>query len=204
MQMPRAQQTDNAKLDEALNADERAARSALDRGVEKGLAALDQIICRPLNLARRELELELLSLGPRDASLYKNLAALEVDRVAVRCARRVLSNASVHFRARFSFYSAALVAAEERFALAACVKWRPRRISVPTIEIENELTLTPAVALCSWNLDEWTAELGVRVGWAVRGSVERACDRLKKRGRMSLIRSRIAVRMASLAVSSSD
>lgn len=192
----------------ALRAEERDARQALERGCEEDLAAIGRLLAGPLHIAREELTEHILSLGPLDAILRRNLLAEAAEEVALRCGRRSFANADVRFRARFGMYATALQEVERRLlethgAGRALIETRAqRRIPLPHLALDDEGAILPHCELTSESTARWTSELENGMRRAVERAVERACTSVTARGWGSLARARLAVRRASYFPSS--
>jgi hypothetical protein len=160
---------------------ERVARAALERGCYADLVWADRFVKRRVRETRGELAERILSLGAVDPELHETLASLEAEAVARHCARDVLANADVRFRARFRLYASALPG---------------RQIRLPHLELDNERPIVPRCSVFPSTFDEWLDELEETLLGALREAIETACNIAVTRGIASLARSGVASYLA--------
>jgi hypothetical protein len=164
---------------ESLREAELRAKRALERACAEDVAALGNLLRRPLQRAKSELEEYALSLGSMETTLRRNLVREQAADIALRCVRAAFANADVRFRARFAMYADALLEAEAR--CLAPLGERARRIAIPHLEFDDDS-----------RIDADDLERSVRE--ALARAIERARSRVLKRGFASLARARVALR----------
>jgi hypothetical protein len=187
-----------------LDEHERVEREALEDGCARDLGSIDRFLAGPLRNAQIDLEAELLSVGALDPALRRNLLTQAAEEITVRRARDAFVNADVRFRARFSINASALAEAKQRFleaakaAIDADMRLRPqRRIIIPHLELEDDLSIVPRCEVSSSTIDDWIDELRSNLRQAIANAVDNACRSLVKRGSASIARARVGLRLAT-------
>jgi hypothetical protein len=190
----------SAELREA----ERDARQKLDQGCAEDLASIERLLDRPLREARTELEAAINGLGPLEPVLKCNIIDQFADDAALRCTRKAFANASVRFRARFALYAEALAEAERGFldkaraAIGGTMLPRAqRRITLPHIELDDDLAIALKYNVSLENIDRWVDDLERHLRALLEREVNRARWSLISRAHASLARTRVALRLAA-------
>jgi len=178
-----------AEAELRLREAERTAAEALDQGCSNELAAIAVLVDRPLRRARERLG--------------RSLRIEQVTEIALRCKREIFANADVRFRARYGFYTEALAEAEREFLEVArrvtgAVGLRERRkVALPHIGVVDDRSETLALELSlSSDIDASVEKLRKRICNALVCEVERSRKVVIKRGRASLARTLVALRLA--------
>jgi hypothetical protein len=190
---------------QTLREEEQTARRALEQGYRDDLAAIGRLMTAPLRKARSELEEHLLSLGTLDPILSANLTKQQAELVALNCGRDAFVSASVRFRARFGIYAEELAAAEKRFLETVKTgvdkpgvpRREPRKITLPSIELDDERSIVPRSHASVSTVDRWIDELEMLLRAALECTLYRAYRMVLNRGFVSLARTRIAEHLAS-------